>query len=580
MSTDGDDGRDEPAHRSRATTPAQVTASPLVATEGGTGLVRSGALMAAGTLVSRATGFVRTVVLAAALGTQLLGDAYNTANTLSFIAYDLLIGGLMASVIVPFLVRCRKADRDGGLATEQRLFSAALLFLLIATALAVLAAKPIVGLYAGGFTPAQHEVAVLFGRYLLVQILFIGVSGLSSAMLNSRGRFAASAWAPVLNNLLIIGVGAAFLWIAGPGRTPESITQGQIALLGAGTAGGVVLQALVLQIALRRSGFRWRLRLDLRGSGLGEALRSAGWMFLLVCTMQTGFLITANLANRAGATAASEGSGVGAGLTAYNYAYQLFQLPYAIIAVSVITVLLPRMSAHAADHDWERVRDDFSRGLRGSSVVLVPLALALMVYAAPLCVAVFARGSTSIEDAQAIAGVLTVFAAGLIPFTAYQLLLRVFYATGDTRTPALLSLGNVAVHGTIAVISYLVLLPSQVVMGIAGGFMLSYVNGLVFGGIILSRRLGSVDASRIGATVARLYLTALPGAAVAWAIQVFWFDDPAWGLAATVAGPLVGCVVAGVLYLLLGYLFRIPEMRDLLGSVRTRAVSRRRSNSP
>ncbi len=551
-----------------------------MATEGGTGLVRSGALMAAGTLVSRATGFVRTIVLAAALGTQLLGDAYNTANTLSFIAYDLLIGGLMASVIVPFLVRRRKADSDGGLATEQRLFSAALLFLLIATALAVLAAKPIVGLYAGGFTPAQHEVAVLFGRYLLVQILFIGVSGLSSAMLNSRSRFASSAWAPVLNNLLIIGVGAAFLWIAGPGRTPESITQGQIALLGAGTAGGVVLQALVLQIALRRSGFRWRLRLDLRGSGLGEALRSAGWMFLLVCTMQTGFLITANLANRAGATAASEGSGVGAGLTAYNYAYQLFQLPYAIIAVSVITVLLPRMSAHAADHDWERVRDDFSRGLRGSSVVLVPLALALMVYAVPLCVAVFARGSTSVEDAQAIAGVLTVFAAGLIPFTAYQLLLRVFYATGDTRTPALLSVGNVAVHGTIAVISYLVLPPPQVVMGIAGGFMLSYVNGLAFGGIILSRRLGSVDASRIGATVARLYLTALPGAAVAWAIQVFWFDDPARGLAATMAGPIVGCVVAGVLYLLLGYLFRIPEMRDLLRSVRTRAVSRRRSHTP
>ncbi|GAA1115550.1 MULTISPECIES: murein biosynthesis integral membrane protein MurJ [Nocardiopsis] len=544
------------------------------ASRGGRGLARSSALMALGTTASRLTGFTRTLVLAAALGTQLLGDAYNTANTLSFIVYDLLIGGLMASVIVPFLVRRRATDPDGGRATEHRLLTCAILFLTLITTLAVLAAEPLIGLYAGGFTPAQHEVAVLFGRFLLVQILFIGLSGLTSAMLNARQRFAAPAWTPVFNNAVIITVGLTFLWLAGPHRTPETITQAELTLLGVGTAAGAAAQALLLQYALWRTGFRWRLRLDLKGSGLGEALRAAGWMFVLVCTMQAGFLLTANLANRAGAVAV-QNDGVGAGLSAYNYAYQLFQLPYAIIAVSVITVLLPRMSAHAVDRDWAQVRSDFSRGLRVSSVLLVPLALALVVYAQPLCVAVFARGSTSIADAQVIASVLTVFALGLVPFTAYQLLLRVFYATGDTRTPALLAISNIAMHALIAVPSYLLLPPQQVVTGIAAGFMLSYVWGLVLGGLILGKRLGGLDARRITVTVALLHTAAVPGVVAAWCLQRFWFGTDSSSLLALVLGPLVGCAVAGVLYLTSAYLLRIEEVRQACTRIGERARGRK-----
>ncbi|GAB3742265.1 hypothetical protein GCM10027590_57880 [Nocardiopsis nanhaiensis] len=394
-------------------------------------------------------------------------------------------------------------------------------------------------------------------------------------MLNARHHFAAPAWTPVLNNLVIIAVGGAFLWLAGPHRTPETITETEIALLGAGTAAGVATQALVLQVALWRAGFRWRPRLDLKGSGLGEALRAAGWMFLLVCTMQAGFLLTANLANRAGATAAQE-SGAGAGLTAYNYAYQLFQLPYAIIAVSVITVLLPRMSAHAVDKDWARVRADFSRGLRGPSALLVPLALALVVYAEPLCVAVFARGNTSVADAQIIASVLTVFALGLLPFTAYQLLLRVFYATGDTRTPALLSIANVTVHALIAVPAYVLLPSHQVVAGIAAGFMLSYVAGLVWGGLILARRLGGLDARRTVAAVVKLHLIAAPGALAAWAMQTFWVGDTSGFVLTHLVGPLAGCTVAATLYLVAGHVLRVEEVQALGDQVRSALRTRRR----
>jgi len=531
--------------------------------------------MALGTAVSRVTGFVRTIVLAAALGTQLLGDAYNTANTIPFVVYDLLIGGLMASVIVPFLVRRRKWDSDGGHATEQRVFTVAVIALLVLASAAVLAAEPLIRLYAGEFTDTQFDVAVLFARFLLAQIFFIGLSGVSGAMLNTRGRFGAPVWAPVLNNVVIICVGLSFVAASGTGVTAGTVTDTQVVLLGLGTAGAMALQALVLQWALWAAGFRWRPRLDLRGSGFSEVLGAAGWMFALVCTMQTGFLVTANIANRAGVAAATGDADVGAGLTAYNYAYQLFQLPYAVLAVSVITVLLPRMSAHAADHAWWKVRDDFSRGLRTVSVLIVPIALLMAVYAVPLTVLVFARGNTSIEDARAIGHVLTVFALGLVPFTVYQLMLRVFYASGDTRTPALTSVANVAVHTATAVASYWFLPPHQVVMGVAAGFMLSYVCGLLIGGAVLSRRLGGIDGRRITWVVARLHLAAVPSVWLAVGALLLargWFTGEA--VAALVA-MAVGGGVGVPLFLLLGRLLCIEEVGAVMAMVRDRMTRAR-----
>lgn len=218
------------------------------------GTMRSSIVMAAGTMVSRLTGFLKVIVLAAALGTQLLGDAYNTANTIPFIINDLLLGGLMVSVIIPFLVKRRKLDSDGGVRTEDRLFTSAVVLLLVVTAIAIVGAELLIRLYAGKFTPVQAEVSVYLARFLLAQIFFVGLSGLVSAMLNTRGKFGAPVWAPVLNNLVIITVGGAFLWIAGPGRTPENITTNELTLLGLGTAVGMAVQTVVLLGSVWRSG--------------------------------------------------------------------------------------------------------------------------------------------------------------------------------------------------------------------------------------------------------------------------------------------------------------------------------------
>ncbi|MFI9843665.1 murein biosynthesis integral membrane protein MurJ [Nonomuraea sp. NPDC051941] len=485
-----------------------------------TSLLRSGSVMAMGTMVSRATGFVRTLMIAAAVGTQLLGDAYNTANSIPFALYDLLLGGLMTGVLVPFLVRRRAGDDDGGLATEQRLLTVAGIGLLVISAVAVAAAPWLVGLYAGRFVPAQFEVSVLLARFLLAQIFLVGLSGVLGALLNVRARFGAPVWAPVLNNLVIIAVGAMFLLIAGPGVAPESITGGQVALLGLGTVAGMLAQVAVLAVTLLSARFRWRLRLDPRGSGLGEAVRAGVWMFGYVCCTQLGFVITANLANRSGAVSASGSAATGAGLSTYTYAYQLFQLPYAIIGVSLLTALLPRMSGHAAAGRQDELRSDFLTGARLLMVAMVPLAVALAVAAEPLARLVFARAAISAADASNIGWVLTVLAVGLVPFTAFQLMVRTYYALGDTRTPAMLAAGNVTVHAILASVAYLLLPPEKVVVGVAAGFMLSYAVGTLVAGRLLGRRVGGIGARVLGGLLGRLYAAAMPVAVLGLASRL------------------------------------------------------------
>lgn len=555
------------------TATADGSDEPSASGEGTGTMMRSSVVMAVGTMVSRLTGFVKAIVIAAALGTQLLGDAYNTAQTIPFIINDLLIGGLIASVIVPLLVKRRKRDSDGGVQTEDRLFTSAVVLLFAITALAILAAEPITRLYLGDTHSTQAEVSVYLARFLLAQIFFVGLSGLISGMLNTRGKFGAPVWAPVLNNLVIIAVGLLFLWVAGAGRTVETVTESELVLLGAGTSAGMALQTVVLLVSLWRTGFRWRPRLDLRGSGLGEALRTAGWMFLYTCMTQIGFLITANIVNRAGAESIRQGHDVGAGLTAYNYAYLLFQLPYAIIAVSVITALLPRMSAHVADGRKDLVRSDFSRGFRLSSVLIVPISVAMVVFAIPFCVLIYARGSTSVEDAQSIGLILMVFSLMLIPFTLFQLLMRVYYALGDTKTPSMIALPAEIAHASLA-FSLLFFAPAQlivVLLPIAYGSY--YILGSVLAWRGLRARMGGLDGRRVLRTLVLLHVSAIPSAVFGIAM-ILTFGLLPGTVISSLLSIIMGGLIGGVLFILVAQRLGVTEVTTFLEMVRSRLLRR------
>ena len=172
---------------------------------------RATVVMAVGTVISRLTGFLRAAVIAATLGLALTADMFAVADALPAAMYTIVAGGILNAVLVPQLVRAMKNDADGGVAYAQRLSSAVLLVLAVATTLLILAAPWVIRLYTGTefATPAlaeQREATVLLARFTLAQVFFYGLYALLGQMLNARGRFGPMMFAPILNNLVAIAV--------------------------------------------------------------------------------------------------------------------------------------------------------------------------------------------------------------------------------------------------------------------------------------------------------------------------------------------------------------------------------------
>ncbi|GAA1526780.1 hypothetical protein GCM10009678_05310 [Actinomadura kijaniata] len=540
---------------------------------GASSILKSGAVMALGTLASRITGFLRTAMLVAALGVGALADAYNTANTVPFIVYDLLLGGILTAVVVPLIVRAKERDTAYGERYEQRLFTLAVLALAAMTAVAVLLGPVFIGIYGGSMHGSQRELAVLFARLFAVQIFFLGVSAFAGAILNTRKRFAAPMWAPVLNNLVIIGTAAAFLLVSTGKVNPDTIADWQIALLAGGTIGGMALQTVALWPSLRGSGFRWRPRLDFQKGEIGQIGKMAVWTLAYVLITQIGFAITTRLANSAGVKGRLEHLG-DVGYTPYFNAYQLFQLPYAIIGVSLITALLPRMSEHAAGGRMREVADDFSNGLRLCSVVILPAAGLMAVLAPEITTVLFAHGATSVADAHVIAEVLRMFAIALVPFAAYQLMLRVFYAMQDTRTPTFVSVAVVATNIACALTAYAVLPTNKIIVGIAGGFALAQTMGAFVGWLILRRRLGGMDGRRVFVSYVKLVIALWPLVGFGYAVHAITEAVLGTGLLPGLVALVVGGAGGGALYLLFAKLLRVGEVQTMISTITRRLPGR------
>jgi putative peptidoglycan lipid II flippase len=532
-------------------------------------LLRSSGAMAVGTLASRVTGFVRNAVLVYAIGTHYLGDAYNLANTLPNIVYNLALGGILTSVVVPLLVNAAKRDRDRGEAYDQRIFTLGVLALGGITLVATLAAVPITAVYATGIgNSAAYHLTELFAYFFIPQIFFYGVSSLAGAILNARGSFAAPMWTPVINNIVVIVVGVTFMAIAGLNRTPQNISGSEIWLLGIGTTLGIVLQTAALIPSLRRVGFRWRPRRDFRRYEVSEIGRMSGWMFGYVLTTQIAFLFTTRVSNIAGARVSQHAAG--AGFAAYSNAYTLFQLPYAIVGISVITALLPRMSAHAAERRYQLVSADFSTATRLASVIVVPAALILAVLGTPLAEGVFAYGSTSVASARYLGEIFAVFSLGLLPYMLFQLLLRVFYAMHDSRTPALIGCVTMVINIAANLIALAVLPPQHVVAGLGAGFGVANLVGTIAAWQVLRRRIGGLDGRAIGAGLVRMHASAIPAAIFAIAVSVMVGAVVPIGRIAALFTVALGGAGAMLLYVLFAKAFKVTELSDLIASVRAR----------
>ncbi len=517
---------------------------------------RAGRGMAVATLASRVSGFVRLVVLASALGLggRLL-DSYNVANTLPNAVYELVVGGAMASVVVPLLARAALSEPDDGVVYAQRLLSLMVYGLGAVTVVALVSAPWLVDVYTPGFTGEQRDLAVVFSRFFLPQILFYGVSATAGAVLNIRGRFAAPMWAPLVNSLIVIAVGLVYVVIGGA-TSVASLATAHLLLLATGTTAGVVAQMALVVWALARSGFALRPRLDPRGIGIRRIGRLGGWVLVSVVAAQV--LLAA-------ATRAASISGPG-GISAYQNAFAVFQMPFAVIALSVMTAMLPRLSRSAARRDHAQITEDLSRAVRLAVAAIAPIAAAMLVLGPQIATLLFAHGRSSPQTIALLGAVVTAFGVALVPFTGYMILQRGFYALQDTKTPALITTGVTVVGVTGCLAATWLLRGADIVVGIPLAYAVAYTAGLVAAAAVLRRRLGRIDGHRLLRTHARVAvasgLAGSCGAVTAHALTPLIDSDHSAALITLAAAGVIGTAV----YVAVGRLVRLTELRQLVAT--------------
>ncbi|MGW0825452.1 murein biosynthesis integral membrane protein MurJ [Streptomyces sp. NPDC002845] len=554
--------------------PAPAAPAPAPAAKKGgraSGLLKSSAVMAAGTMVSRLTGFIRSAMIVAALGTALLGDTFQVAYQLPTMIYILTVGGGLNSVFVPQLVRSMKEDADGGEAYANRLLTLVMVILGALTLVAMLAAPLLVRALSSSVAgdPAANDVGVTFTRYFLPTIFFMGIHVVMGQILNARGSFGAMMWTPVLNNIVIIVTLGAFLWVYGSaadsGMRVDNIPPEGERLLGVGILLGLVVQSLAMIPYLRETGFRLRLRFDWRGHGLGKAAMLAKWTILFVLANQAGALVVTQLA-----TASVKDTNIaGTGFSAYANAQLIWGLPQAIITVSLMAALLPRISRSAAEDDAGAVRDDISQGLRTTAVAIVPIAFGFLALGIPMCTLIF--GSSGTSSATNMGYMLMAFGLGLIPYSVQYVVLRAFYAYEDTRTPFYNTVIVAAVNAGAAAVCFIVLPARWAVVGMAAAYGLAYAIGVGVAWRRLRKRLdGDLDGSRVLRTYARLCIASVPAALLSGAACY----GISRSLGQGVGGSMLALAGGGII--LLGVFFvaarrmRIEELNSMVGMVRGR----------
>lgn len=457
-------------------------------------LLAASAVPAIGTMLSRVTGLTRVAALTAALGLTSIADVYNLANTSPNIVYELVIGGVLSSTLVPLFIQAHQdkltgTDDDA----ESVMVTVGLTAITALTILAMLAAPLVNRLFAlplhGAEKAHQLSLGTDFLLLLFPQIFFYGLTTLATALLHSRRRFAAPAFAPVLTNI-VVSVAALAVYRWAPTDSTETRT---VYLLGVGTTAGVAAMAVALLPALRRADIRLRWDFRPKHPAVKAVLRLSGWTVGFAVANQIALLIILTFAR---------GAGVGA-VSAYQYAFIFFQLPYGLIAVSLMTVVLPELSAAANLGDHKAFAAKFREGLSLMLTLMIPAAGAYVFFGRPLIAVLLQRGQFNAGATDQTLAMLIGFSFGLPAFSVFLYCMRAFYARKNTRTPFYLNLGE----NTLNVVLVLPMVALIGEPGLAAAYSIAYIIAAVVALVVLSRAVpglwgpnAPVIAYRIAAT--------------------------------------------------------------------------------
>ena len=557
-----------------------MTAAPSVA--------RSSLTMFGGSMASRVLGTVRNALITGIIGAKLAGDAFSLANTLPNVLYVLAAGGILNAVLIPSLARAMKLE-DGGQEFTDRVITVALTSMAFITVLVMAGAGGFVWLLARNSSPEFKDLAVAFSLVCLPQIFFYGLFALLGQILNARGRFGAFAWAPFLANVVAVAGLVLFIVVfpnphhVGPDGQPQPRAPiewtGPMVWLFAGSATlAVIVQAVSLVPALRRTGFHYRPRWGLRGVGLGGVSRLALWAFGGLAISQIGFFISQGALNNATAAADDMGlSSVVRGPAAYAIAFTIFMLPHAFVTVSIITALFPRFSTAAAAGDHASIKRDFRTGLTMPLVANVPIMAGVIVLANPIVALL--NPNIDPRSVEVSASVLVIMILGIVPFGLDLLCYRVFFALEDGRPTVVMQVlltGISAVAGAIT----LFINPVWAIAVMAFGQTIGNIVSSMVGVLMLRGRIGNLGLRPALVTASRIGVAAAVAGLVAWGVTVVL--DPITSsvidgsssilkrvFASALEIGLVGLVFT-VIYLGIAHALHVREVRQVADMVRGR----------
>jgi putative peptidoglycan lipid II flippase len=525
-------------------------------------LLRASSVMAVGTIASRVTGLIRNLLLVALLGTAILGDTYNVANTMPNILYNLLIGGALTAVFVPQIVRSLR-DSDQGAAFISRLFTVTVTFLLLLTIIGIVFAPVIVNLYAPEFyNRPEFDITVTFMRYCLPQIFFLGLFALLGQIANAKGKFGPMMWAPVINNLIAILLFSWFL-VNRQDLSLGNISQTDITWLGLGTTAGYLAQALILLPVVIKSGVKLTLRFDWHNSQIIKSFRLASWSFLYAMISQVSYLVTVSIATSAAVKTQVLGDSTGVGFTPYSNAYLILILPHSIITVSVVTALLPRLSNYVIDNKHDELTNSLVKAIRLIGIFTVPAALMFLAFGQLVANTLYFGISNA--DANYLGLTLSAFALGLIPVSINLVLLRGLNAFENLKSQVI---GNFIMNLISIALSFLVASwfePKWVTVGLAGIFTIHYFIGAGISFYLIRRHQVRLPLLSISLYYLRLILIFTLVLAPIWLLRG---EIPGGNLISL----LLVTSVSAVFYLLIAKLLKISEVTDLLKVIWSRKV--------
>jgi putative peptidoglycan lipid II flippase len=523
--------------------------------------------MAFATLVSRITGFTRIVLLAAILGAA-LSSAFSVANQLPNLIAALVLEATFTAIFVPVLARAERDDPDGGTAFVRRLVTLATALLVVVTLLSVAAAPLLVRLMLGSDPQVNRSLTTAFAYLLLPQVLFYGLSSVFMAILNTRNVFGPPAWAPVINNIVaIVTLG---LYVIVPGELsvdPVEMGNAKLLVLGIGTTLGVFAQTAVLLVAIRQE------RISLRPLwGIDDRLKKFGTMaaamVLYVLISQIGLIV----GNRIASGAAASGPAI------YNYTWLVLMLPFGMIGVTVLTVVMPRLSRNAAADDVPAVLADLSLATRLTMVTLIPIVAMMTVGGPAIGSALFAYGNFGETDAGYLGMAITLSAFTLIPYALVLLHLRVFYAREQPWTPILLIVVITTVKVAASLVAPYLTDDRELVagyLGLANG--LGFLAGATVGYFLLRASLNPPGGRLISLQVVRTILVTIAASLAAGLLahvvdQLLGLESLTrnWGG----AGSLLRLLVLGLIMVpIIGGVMlaaRVPDAEAALAAVRRR----------